>query len=219
MIAQVLSTWAPNAHVEVKLLTVGTPGSQDLEQAADAARRLGMRWEAHPVSPHDIEVAAERVRKVEGGTTDRPSAAPLSGVPLEVQTGIYLALERCTTPRVLCGQGADELFLGYAHFLPLEGERLRARYLEDLRRLREEDWPASQRVAASLGRDLRAPFLDPEWSRQVEEVPLEERRIGGVAKGLLREVARRAGLPEEVAGRRKKAFQYGSGVHAVLAPR
>ena len=58
------------------------------------------------------------------------------------------------------GQGADELFFGYAHFRRLTLEEAQARQRLDLARLLDFEWPRAQRIAESLGHDLRSPFLD-----------------------------------------------------------
>lgn len=207
-------------------MTVGLQGSADLQQAESAARLLGLAWTPFVLRPEEIGRAADRVRTIEstegpreGPTSPASPSPPLQGMPLEVQTALYLALAKSPDTRVLCGQGADELFLGYAHFRPLQGERLYVRYREDLRRLQEEEWPCTQRIAASLAKDLRAPYLDPAWVRDVERVPLEGRRSASEPKALLRVLARELGLPQELAERRKKAMQYGSGVHAALGRR
>ena len=208
---------------ELRAVTVGLAGSADLQQAESAARLLGIPWTPFELRPEEIAKAADRVRAVEssdgpGKGTVSPSP-PLQGMPLGVQTALYLALAKSPDARVLCGQGADELFLGYAHFRPLQGERLHVRYREDLRRLQEEEWPCTQRLAASLAKDLRAPYLDPAWVREVELFPLEARRSATEPKALLRVLARELGLPQELAERKKKAMQYGSGVHATLGRR
>ncbi len=203
----------------LELATIGLAGSADLAQAASAAEALGLKFHARTITPEQVRAAARSVEE-----TERSQAAhgqltppPPQGMRLEVLTGLRLALEAAPTTRVLCGQGADELFLGYAHFLPLRGERLELRYREDLAQLQGTDWPATQRIAAALAKDLRAPYLDPELVRKLAAFPLESRRRGGVPKGLLREVATSLGLPTELAQRRKKALQYGSGIHSVLS--
>lgn len=199
----------------IALVTIGLLGCGDLDQAATAARALGLPWEGRAVTPEQVREAAGAVRAME--TRAEIRGPPPEGMRLEVLTGLRLALERAPTTRVLCGQGADELFLGYAHFVPLQGDRLEQRFRRDLLQLQKEDWPATQRIAAELAKDLRAPYLDPEVLRGLDDVPLEARRRPGEPKALLREQAVMFGLPQELALRKKKALQYGSGVHHALA--
>ncbi|MDE1820407.1 MAG: hypothetical protein KGI98_06085 [Euryarchaeota archaeon] len=217
LLALLLRERARSRGLAVHLTTIGLEGSADLQQSEDAARSLEMAWSGSQVSREEVVEAARKVRATERGVAPNAGTGGPEGVALEVQTGIYLALAHAPCSRVLCGQGADELFLGYAHFRPLSGERLRVRYQEDVRRLREVDWPMSQRLAASLARDLRAPYLDPSWCAQVESYALEARRPSGVPKGLLRQLAALMGLPETLVQRPKKALQYGSGIHSVLS--
>lgn len=201
--------------LELELVTVGTAGALDLAQAERAASLLELPWAPHTVTPDEVRAAAKEVQT--RAVHPREEVSRLTGLSVEVQTGLFLAMQRASRTTVLCGQGADELFLGYAHFRPLPEARLQARYVEDLDRLQKDDLPLSTRLAASLGLELRAPYLDPAWKAVVDPIPLERRRARGVPKELLREVARSLGLPTSLADAPKKALQYGSGVHAALS--
>lgn len=206
LLAQVLSTRGR----AVELITVGVEGASDLGGARDAAALLNLPWTGSIVTPEETRQAAEKVRAVD---------ASLSSNDLSIQTGLELALRRSHNLRVLCGQGADELFLGYAHFAPLRGGRLAERAKADLHRLQNHDWPLTCRLAKEAGHDLKAPYLDEAFLALVEAIPLESRRKPGQPKALLREVALQLGLPASIAARPKKALQYGSGIYRALAPR
>lgn len=201
---------------QMELVTIGVPGALDLSQAGEAAGLLGLPWRPTTVQAADVRAAKEEVARLLG---QKFPGRSFGGMPLEVQTGLALGLRASSYATVLCGQGADELFLGYAHFLPLREQALLHRYREDLRRLVEEDLPASHVLAGAAGHQLVAPYLDPAFVERVERVPLELRRPARVPKGLLRVVGHRLGLPGKLADRPKKALQYGSGVHAALAAR
>lgn len=217
LLAHLLGGLLPSGAPGLELVTIGTEGSADLAQAERAASLLGLPWKGSTVPTESVRASAREV--VERLRVGKGSPTVLTPLSLEVQTGLFLALQHAGRPTVLCGQGADELFLGYAHFRPLPGARLQLRYDEDLHRLLQDDLPVSERLARSLGLELRAPYLDPAWRALVEKVPLERRRKGGVPKALLREVAVHLGLPPSLAQVPKKALQYGSGVHAALSAR
>jgi asparagine synthase (glutamine-hydrolysing) len=129
-----------------------------------------------------------------------------------LRLAIAIAIERAPDPTLLCGQGADELFLGYAHFRGLDPGAAEQRAAEDLQRLVNEDWPATQALAVRLGRRIEAPFLHPSFLDAANAIPLERRMPTESTKAFWRRWVVRRGLPEELAARPKKAIQYGSGV-------
>lgn len=194
-------------RARVDLVTVGLPGSADLRAAEEGARLLDLPWRGRELSVGDLHRILAQDSEVFG---TRPSTSRA------VLIGLSLGLEAAQTRCVACGQGADELFLGYAHFdgrSDAEAEPLRQ---TDLRRLVEADWPCSQQLATRRSRRLESPFLEPLFFQQYSTVPVRELRGGHGRKHLLRELARAAGLPTELVDRPKKAFQYGSGIEKAL---
>ncbi|MGC2289048.1 MAG: asparagine synthase-related protein [Thermoplasmata archaeon] len=195
---------------EVELVTIGASGSLDLIAAEQGARILGLPWKGRTVDREDVE----RVLSSEVDILARASP-----VPRAVLVGIALALETATHTRVLCGQGADELFLGYAHFEGLTTVETKGRRQEDVDRLLLEDWPHSVTLGGRRRKDLSSPFLEPEFMEHVLSLSIDQLRSGGGRKPLLRAVAALLGVPPELAERPKKAFQYGSGVARLLRSR
>ncbi|HYK93992.1 MAG TPA: asparagine synthase-related protein, partial [Thermoplasmata archaeon] len=114
---------------------------------------------------------------------------------------------------LVTGQGADELFHGYAHFRGLSLADRLSRASADLERLTEHEWPRFQRMSAGAGRQIVAPYLDDEFVRAVQrEASSIAVASEGEPKRTLRELARHLGVPAELAARPKKAMQYGSGI-------
>lgn len=198
----ILATAARSARPT--LVAVGVDDSHDLHAARTGAERLGQPLVARVLSLEEVRAAVERWAPALHGA-DRTSRA--------VTLGLALAMEATPPGVVLCGQGADELFLGYAHFRGLTAAAADARREEDLERLRHFDWPRAERIAGELDRPLRAPFLEPTVVDAVRATdPAAHLPRGVVAKPLLRSVALALGVPEELAQRPKKAFQFGSGL-------
>ena len=205
-----LVAFGARALAEVELVTVGVRGSSDLLAAEHGARVLGLPWVHRTVDQADVEqiLAAER------GALQR--ARPGSRAVL---VGIAFALQTASQSLVLCGQGADELFLGYAHFEGLSSADSEAKRQEDLDRLLQEDWPLSISLGVHVHRKLGSPFLDSDFMGYVRALPIGQLRAGGGRKPLLRQVATTLGVPPELAQRPKKAFQYGSGIERLLRSR
>jgi asparagine synthase (glutamine-hydrolysing) len=189
------------------LLAISLPGGTDAAAAESSASIMGLECRPLVLSTEEVLNTARDLRQ-------RFPDLTLTG--LSVQTSMSLALSRSEERAVLCGQGADELFLGYAHSRELTGEALRKRAEEDVDKLLNKDWPTTVGIARSLGKDVRAPYLGPALVEKVQGIPWDERQRGRESKWLLREAARKLGLAEELASRPKKAFQYGSGIYKVL---
>lgn len=202
-----LIAWELRDRVGTVLWSIGREGSPDLQAARSAAALLRMPWQHAALTLDDVRSALALFA---------PELDGAEGPPLDVAVAFALAVERAPTVPVLAGQGADELFLGYAHFRDLNEEQAARRAQADLQRLAGTEWPRAGRIGERAGRRLLAPFLEPEVLRAAQQIPLSERMPGGVPKRWLREWALARGLPAEIASRPKRAIQYGSQVHRML---
>lgn len=202
--------WELRHRPQTTLLTVGFPGAPDLEVAAGAAESIGLPWAGHAIDPSDLS-------RIEAQISEE-----LAGVPARLQ-GVFLslatAIRAAEVEEVLCGQGADELFLGYAHFRSLSEADAAERARLDLDRLEREDWPRAIRLASIFGRRLSAPFLDSRFVAAARSVPVGLRLPSPVPKSFLRAWARRRGVPSAIVDRPKKAMQFGTGVDRWLRAR
>ncbi|MCI4348777.1 MAG: asparagine synthase C-terminal domain-containing protein [Thermoplasmata archaeon] len=194
-------------RVPFDALAIGVRGSRDLAQASSAARILDL-----PLTR--VEVSVEEVRRaaLEMAPLLRESREPVRSV----QLSLALAVRTSERSVVVTGQGADELFGGYAHFRKLEPSAAEQRRIADLAQLLEGDWPRSLAIARAFGKDLRSPYLDPSFRAYASSIPLPPLPAGGTTKPLLREWAVHRGVPREIAGRAKLAIQYGTGIARLL---
>ncbi len=163
-----------------------TPGNSEVRTrtalilSADEVRRLTARTAQLLDSTDPIRIAY---------------TAPIIGV-----------LERAREGTVLAGNGADELFGGYAKYISAsDPSRLMAMDLEKAVREAGELRDRS----SFLDRELRFPFLRPRVMSFAENTPLADKIAGERRKTILREAARLLGLP--AAERPKKAAQFSSG--------
>jgi asparagine synthase (glutamine-hydrolysing) len=187
----------------VRLETIGVSDSPDFHAAREGADLLRLPWDFHEVGLKDIRDVRQRFRsRLEGLSEPRRSVA----------ISFALALDKASGHCLVCGQGADELFLGYAHYRGHSTSERRILQLDDLNRLRRDDWPLTQQLAIACRRKLVAPFL----AEAIQDVilPLPESYLVETrnTKPLLRAWARRHGLPEKLVARPKRALQYGTGV-------
>ena len=205
-----LLAWELRRRPALTLYTIGTEGSADLRAAEVAASRLDMAWIPLLIASEDVASSEER---------HRATLTDLGPVARTVLLSIATAIDRAPVRRLVCGQGADELFLGYAHYRGLAPADAERRSLADLDRLRTIDWPKTQLLADRAQKVLSAPYLESGFVRASLSIPIDERLPHDEPKRMLRRWAVERGVPPELASRPKKALQYGSGVDAIVRSR
>jgi len=197
--------------VDAPLYVVGFPDSHDIAAARRAATLMGRAGDLRVVelSPADVERAVPAVARATGRT---------NAMDVQIALPLFLAAERAAEDgfdRLAVGQGADELFGGYAKVARapedprVEAETVRAAAREVIRTLPDQ---LERDVLAlrAAGVEPVAPLLDDRVVRASLALPgdllVDER---GERKAALR-LAAREFVPDAVAFREKKAVQYGS---------
>jgi len=160
------------------------------------------------VTESEVHEVAEQIREE---VSDLPRTAR------SVLIALATAVRAAPAGSVLCGQGADELFLGYAHFRGLNALDAESRSELDLGQLLERDWPRSRRIAERMGRNLVAPYLHPGFVSAARAIPIGLRLPRPTAKRFFRVWAMHRGLPAPLAGRPKRAMQFGTGIDRWIA--
>jgi asparagine synthase (glutamine-hydrolysing) len=187
-------------------VAVGLEGSHDLAQARHAAELLGLSCTEVEITPDEIAAALPAVIAV------IPKKDPVNTSIAVTQYFISRWAGEHGYHRIITGQGADELFGGYARYLSspsLEDDLARDFIGLELQAQRD------QAVAALHGTYLSMPYLDIRVVRAARAIPAHEKVCDGQRKIPLRKVAE-SHIPQELAGYGKKAMQYGSGVWGIL---
>lgn len=198
--------------LELHSFTAGMEGAPDLAAAREVARRLGTVHHERVYTEADVARALpEVIRFLESFD------APLVRSAIPMYFIAKLASEHVKV--VLMGEGADELFAGYAYLERLGGgERLRRELADITVRLQDTNLQRGDRMTMAHGLEGRVPFLDLGLVRYVSRLPVEllEPRPDRPEKWLLREACRGL-LPEEVLRRKKMKFSEGAGSAGVAA--
>lgn len=193
------------------LFVAGLAQSHDPYNAIKAAKAMDLPLERVTITeaelPKLVELATAATEKTEYLQT-------------QIAVAFYALFRRIKTrgyPLVLAGQGADELFGGYARYQKFARDGILEQELEkDFRELAEKNLERDYLVASANGLDLRVPYLDREVVKFARSLPAGLKANETERKIVLKEVARKLGLPKEICEAPKKAIQYGSGVSRVL---
>lgn len=186
----------------VCLYTMGMPGSHDIAVGRETADELGLDWKGIVLTGERLWLSLPHLASVLG--TESP-------LVLSFEMPLYAVAQEATESLLVSGQGADELFGGYARYARMGEEELSASLAKDLEGLRTVGAGREVELARHFGKTIRHPFLHDGVVRLAKGLPLNERIRDGERKKVLRDVAALLEL-REVATRPKKAAQYGSGV-------
>jgi asparagine synthase (glutamine-hydrolysing) len=186
----------------VRLYTIGLPGSHDLVIAEQTASDLGLEWEGIVLDRGQVMEALPHLSAI----LDTESPLVLS-----FEMPLYVVASKATEHLLISGQGADELFGGYARYARMSEEELIASLDQDLQGLLTVGAERERRLAGHFGKVIRHPYLHREVVDFAQLLPMSERIHQGERKKVLRDVASLLELGP-VISRPKKAAQYGSGV-------
>lgn len=187
---------------EVRLYTIGLPGSADLTTAALSSSEMRLEWCPIELSHEEVIAALPPLSSILG--TDDP-------LVLSFEVPLHVVAQKAVERLLLSGQGADELFGGYARYAGMEEEELRRNLDADLEGLLAVGSAREKRLAGHFGKEIRHPYLNHHVLEVAKGIPVAELVMEGERKLVLRRVASLLGLEKEAA-RPKKAAQYGSGV-------
>ena len=193
-----------------KSFCVGSPESSDLAAARQVAEALGTEHHEYEYSLKEmLDVLPKVIYYLE---SFEPSLVR-SSVPNYF--AFKMASEHCDV--VLSGEGADELFSGYAYLKeiddPVELDRELIRVINNLHHIGLQ---RGDRMSAANGIEVRMPFLDKELMAYALSIPVEwklrqtSKKL--VEKWILREAFHeKTQLPARILWRDKEEFSEGSG--------
>jgi len=208
---------AKQANLEVELLSTGLRGSTELQTVEKYAKALDLPISIETYEPDSLDPFIRRIIwLIEEHDLMRVSIA----VPLH--WAAMLAARRGHSV-MLCGQGSDELYGGYykyAKILDNEGRRALASSLySSIIEAPQVNYERDEQATCPSGVELRTPFANLEIIDFSFRIPLEFKVKTGndlMRKWVLRAAALKAGLPDEMVWKRKKAIQHGTGVENAI---
>lgn len=193
-------------HIKVNnitLYTVCTTESQDLSNSESAAKLLGLKLVKIEIDSKDIESAIPNLASI---------IDSFHPVKISYELPLYLGLAKIDENCILTGQGADELFGGYARYLKMKENELEDALNADIGALIKQDIKMDYRMAKYFKKELKIPYLHKDVVKCAQNIPVKYKVFNNERKIILKEAALSFGLPEELVSRQKKAAQYSSGI-------
>jgi asparagine synthase (glutamine-hydrolysing) len=190
----------------LKTFAVGAEGAPDLDAAREVAAHLGTE---HVELTYSDAEALERLPGVVRGLENFDPSLVRSAVAND----IVAELAARHVDVVLCGEGADEIFGGYAYLARFDdGDALQAELIRGLEQGHGSGFQRVDRTTTRHGLVARMPFLSKAMIATALAIPAGWKLTsdGEVEKRLLRE-AFTGWLPDDVLWRKKAQFGDGSG--------
>jgi asparagine synthase (glutamine-hydrolysing) len=197
VIARITAKWSLP-----RLYTVGVEGAHDLRVAEHTAASLDLPWVGLVIEDEDIMRAIAPLSRLI--STRNP-------LTISFEMPLYFVAKSAGERLMMSGQGADEIFGGYARYLNMSPDELEENMEKDSAELIDMGTKFDNRIAGHFGKKILHPYLHPMVIEVAKAIPVTEHIRNAVRKTVLREVGTLLGLGE-IAMREKKAAQYGSGI-------
>ncbi len=199
---------------DLHTFSVGTPGSRDLEAARLVARHLGTIHHEYTITAEEVlEKLPQIIYHLESFDQDLVRSA--------IPCFFCSRLAADYVKVILTGEGADELFAGYAYYdgIP-DAEVLHRELHRSVASLHNINLQRVDRLTMAHGLEGRVPFLDLTMIELGQTIPpeLKLHDDGGgrrVEKWILRRAVQDL-LPAEIVWRDKEQFDEGSGTVDLL---
>ena len=194
-------------HSDCVAFTIGTADSEDVATARRLAADLGVPHEVLTVEPRQL-----RWRDVREAIASSELTEYGDVINATISNRLYEGVHRAGVKVVLCGDGADELFGGYAMYRDTDAPARQRLFAHKLGNLGRTELQRVDRASMGHGVEARVPFLDIDLVELAMRVPPHLKVRDGVEKWILRQAA--AGhLPDYVLRRRKLPLSHASGLH------
>jgi asparagine synthase (glutamine-hydrolysing) len=203
--SSIIAALAKEMLEDLDTFSVGVEGSADLACARQIAARLGTRHHEYVITFDEMAAAlSDIIYHLESWD----AALVRSAIP-----NYFLArLARDAVRVALCGEGADELYSGYAYLRRFTGNALHRELFEITGELHNTNLQRVDRMTMAHGIEGRVPFLDIDHLRVAFAIPPAMKLHGEkkTEKWVLRKAFEDI-LPDEVVWRTKAKFAKGCG--------
>ncbi len=193
-------------------------------QAKKVAREIGLKLKVIELSEKDIEdaigtqgrIIKDIYDKIELAGKEKNDRLTPNAVPISFNLPLYFVAKNAGEKKVIVSQGPDEMLGGYTRHQGMSEEN----GSEEMRRNISDfvKFGVSQNIETGKywGKEFVMPCLDKAVVEFCLSLPYELKIRGEIRKYILRKLAIRMGISEDVAMHKKRAAQYGSGIIDVM---
>lgn len=195
------------ANADFVCYAVGIEGSADIEAAKKAAKLIGIDVKYKIITLKDAEKTIKKVTEIVGPDV----------MKVGVGAVVYAAAELAKKDKIttfFSGLGSEEIFAGYERHSKTED--INEECWNGLKSMYQRDFMRDVSIAEELKIEVLTPFLDADLIKTAMKIPGNKKINKEFKKVVLREAAEELGLAKEIAWRKKKAAQYGSGVQKTM---
>ena len=198
-----LSTVKPPLMQDLQEILEGMEGSEDLFYAEKLALELGAEFIPRIIKEDEIENIMRKLKQI-----------GIYGYNVIIGVGEYTTMEKARESgitHIFNGLGSDELFFGFNMHRQIPFDELEDFRERRLSYLGAIDLDRVYRIAENFGISVHFPYLSDGVVNAALNTPIEKNEEI-YDKKPLRSIAMDLGLSSFIAGRKKRAFQYGTGV-------
>ena len=183
--------------------TLGLKSSVDIRNAARTSVLLNCTFKSIYLENIDLKHYIEILKTID---------PKISKLDLSYELVLAILLDHIDENTIFTGQGADELFYGYNIFRNAEQKDNSV----ELNKLYSATLPREKLIANYFHKSLKTPYLSADIYECLGGTVKEDHIGAEQNKVILRLVAGKLGMPDEVMNVPKKAAQYGSGISKIL---
>lgn len=200
---------------EPKLITTGLEGQKELDIAEKTASHYGWDIDIEAHTEEDVESSLDEVIR----SVEEPHPMKI-GIAYPFHWSAKTAYSKGHTS-LYSGNGADELFGGYKryHTSFLEGKDVDRMVFDDTTGSWVNNFHRDTKTCLDQGVSLILPFTHPSIIDFGLSIPSSSKVSSDptcIRKLVLRKLAKKVGIIDEIADRPKKAAQYSTGVDKAL---
>jgi asparagine synthase (glutamine-hydrolysing) len=205
--SSILLAHVKELHPDSVAVTIGAPGSEDLDYARRLTADLGVRHEVIELSPREIRLADVREAiRISELTEYGDIINAVVSVPL------FRRIAELGIKVVLTGDGSDELFGGYSMYSQISADQQRRLFLHKIANLGRTELQRVDRTSMAHAVEARVPFLDQALVELAMRLPASFKVRDGIEKWILRRAFTDL-LPGYILDRPKNPMSHSSGLH------